>query len=111
MNKWIKRLLLVLQLGGGFFGAMVAISAFTQPGATTSARCIYGIFCSLYVFGIVAGLLLAENLRKRSFFISSLPRDANPTLFLIHSQLPVQFGFGSWPNYWSKWPRSSLQAG
>jgi hypothetical protein len=62
MNKWIKRLLVVLQIGGGFAG-LVVIAQLVIMNAEITAISVMGnvIFGIIFFFGIVAGLVLIED--------------------------------------------------
>ena len=63
MNRWIKRLLAVLQIGGGFAG--LAVIAQLVMKAEMTAISVMGnvIFGVIFFFGIVAGLVLIEDER------------------------------------------------
>jgi hypothetical protein len=63
MNKWIKYLLIVLEVGGGFAGISMMF-IFQQWRASTSHYFwwVFSIYvCFLFLFGIVAGLALVER--------------------------------------------------
>jgi len=63
MNKWVKYLLIVLEVGGGFSGILlILILQQWNPSIPEHAGFFY-IFCIslLFLFGIVAGLALVER--------------------------------------------------
>ena len=49
MNKWPKRLLVVLQLGGGFVGIVLIGSMAVASEMTNSARFILALFSCIYI--------------------------------------------------------------
>ena len=62
MNPWLRRLLLVLTIGGSFTGMAITL----QAGLVAQDRRImlslmYGGFIALYGYGIFAGLRFAEK--------------------------------------------------
>jgi hypothetical protein len=63
MNKWMKRLLVVFQIGGGFAGLVVGAQYLFMSDASVTSVIICLIFSTIFVFGIVTGLVLIENER------------------------------------------------
>lgn len=63
MNKWIKYLLIVLEVGGGFAG--ISMMFILQQWNTSTSQYFWWIFSIyvgfLFLFGIVAGLALVER--------------------------------------------------
>ncbi|HUU16910.1 MAG TPA: hypothetical protein VMW72_07170 [Sedimentisphaerales bacterium] len=63
MNKWIKYLLIVLEVGGGFTG--ISTMFLLQQWNTSTYRYFWWVFSIyvvfLFLFGIVAGLALVER--------------------------------------------------
>jgi hypothetical protein len=63
MNRWIKYLLIVLEVGGGFAGFSVLIVSLMNTGITASSWIFPIISGAMFLFGIVAGLALIERPR------------------------------------------------
>jgi hypothetical protein len=63
MNKWIKRVLLLLQIGGGFTGVSITVQTLMRVEPTVGVVVISLIFGAIFGFGMVAGLALVENER------------------------------------------------
>jgi len=109
MNNWIKRLLIVFEIGGGFLGLSVASQNLLSNELNSTSKIISAIFAGLFALGIVAGVMLAEN-RKSAFRFSLLyqilqiPQFVSPVLTYVftsgfmlgvHAQLTlddVKFG-------------------
>ena len=67
MNKGIKRVLLVSELGGGFLGLCLILQMFFMPELTAGSAIVYIVFAGIFLFGTIAGILIAENHRKAIF--------------------------------------------
>lgn len=64
MSKWIRRILLVLQIGGGFTGiAVLVLSGNFCSQAPVSTRMVATVLSLLFSLGIIGGLALAEEKR------------------------------------------------
>src|ERR1035441_497813 len=61
MNRWLKRLLLVASIGGGFTGAIIASM---QERRTLFDYSVDGVFILAFLYGIWAGLKLVEDERE-----------------------------------------------
>jgi hypothetical protein len=62
MNIWLRRLLLILTVGGGFIGVAVTIQYFPQTDKVVVYIMLFA-FVGLYAYGIFAGLKLSESSR------------------------------------------------
>jgi hypothetical protein len=62
MNPWMKRLLLILEIGGGFVGLSVILLNVMEGQFAGGAFFVAAVFALVYCYGIGAGLVLAENL-------------------------------------------------
>jgi hypothetical protein len=58
MNKWLKVLLVVLQIGGGLLGLGLIGRSLWAGDFTSITLIIHGAFAILFVFGILAGVAL-----------------------------------------------------
>ncbi|UCC21790.1 MAG: hypothetical protein JSW23_08225 [Planctomycetota bacterium] len=61
MNKWFTRLIIILQIGGGFAGVVSIAPNFVSTDSTPLSFVLNTIFTGLFLFGIVAGLSLIEK--------------------------------------------------
>jgi hypothetical protein len=84
MNRFVRCLLIIIQVGGGFFG----LCTLNTTGAI-QAKMIFGILC---VFGIAAGLLIVESPRKG--IISSLIYQGLQIVFFSSNVITYQFFTG-----------------
>ena len=65
MHKIVRRILVILQVGGGFAG--ITFLVLSRPWAREAARGVWPalvVLVSLYSLGILAGVLLAEGQRR-----------------------------------------------
>ena len=92
MSKWIERLLLVAQIGGGFAGFIGIFYSLgsTKPSNTTIV--IHVLLSLIFLLGIIAGLTLIENrnwgLRlSRIYQLIQIPILTCPHLY-IFSRMP-----------------------
>jgi hypothetical protein len=61
MNRWIKRALIVIEIGGGFTGLVFLLREHPWNETIPLTFSIFtAIFAFLYIFGITAGLTLVE---------------------------------------------------
>jgi len=62
MNRWIRRLLIVLEIGGGFTGLSMTVVPLTR-GVNMPAHAVlgFGVFACVFFFGIVSGLMLVDR--------------------------------------------------
>lgn len=98
MQIWLKRLLLVFEIGGGFLGlAMTAQNLFTSEAEKLVLTPGIG-FGLLYLFGIIAGLVLAEN--ERAGILLSLIYHALQVPVFASSYLTYSFSSGFCLNIW-----------
>jgi hypothetical protein len=63
MNKWMKRLLVVFQIGGSFAGLVINLQYLVARDVPVSSAILGLIFTAIFVFGIIAGVALIENER------------------------------------------------
>lgn len=62
MKLWLRRLHLVLTIGGGFAGMVITLQAiFTAKGANPMFYVVLGTFVCLYGYGVFAGVRFAET--------------------------------------------------
>lgn len=61
MNKWVKWVLILLQLGGGFAGLCISIGSLINLECDIFETSIYVIFSLLYSYGIFCSYLLIES--------------------------------------------------
>jgi len=62
MNKWVRRVLIVLEIGGGFTGFSVMLTSLTgDVNLPAYAVTGLGLFACVFLFGIVSGLTLVDN--------------------------------------------------
>lgn len=62
MNRWIRRILIVLEVGGGFAGLVMILESL-QRGANMPAHAVIGfaVFACVFLFGVVSGLALVDR--------------------------------------------------
>jgi hypothetical protein len=58
MNKWVKRALTALQIGGGLVGLGIITQVLRHVEQTPASLIIHACFAALFAFGIAAGVLL-----------------------------------------------------
>jgi len=63
MNKWLRRILLINQIGGGLIGLMTITNVFSFGRVTATTVVLAIIWAALFCLGIVAGLALVEKPR------------------------------------------------
>ncbi len=71
IHKWLKRLISVLEIGGGFLGLIICLSALFNPSDTFANTALLLLFSVVFFFGIIAGVCLIEN-RKYGTILSLL---------------------------------------
>ncbi len=62
MNRWVRRILIVLEVGGGFMGfSMMLVSL--KGGVSMPAHAVigFGVFACAFLFGIFSGLTLVDK--------------------------------------------------
>lgn len=83
MNIWLRRLLLILTIGGGFVGIALTIQFFTQADKVI-AYVMLVAFSGLYGYGIFVGIKLSEGppLLKhlRLYFGLQIPFISSPVI-------------------------------
>lgn len=85
MNSWMRRLNLVLTIGGGFVGVVVTLQAFfASEEANPMFYALLCAFMGLYGYGIFAGLRLVEAPEERKhlaiFYWLQVPWISSPIL-------------------------------
>ena len=62
MNKWVRCVLIVLEIGGGFTGLSMTLASLTR-GVSMPAHAVigFGAFVCVFLFGIVSGLALVDK--------------------------------------------------
>ncbi|MEN6428473.1 MAG: hypothetical protein ABFE13_24260 [Phycisphaerales bacterium] len=64
MNRWVRRILIVLEVGGGFTGlSLMLVSLKSATNMPAHAVVGLSLFACVFLFGIVSGLALADRLR------------------------------------------------
>ena len=63
MNRWVRRILIVLEIGGGFTGLSLTLASL-ESAMNMPAHAVVGLglFACVFLFGIVSGLALADRL-------------------------------------------------
>ncbi len=61
MGAWIKRIIAVLQIGGGFMGVILCSEALMNSEKDPIYIAINSVFGFLYLLGIIAGVSLLES--------------------------------------------------
>ncbi len=94
MNRWLRKLFLVLSIGGGFAGLAVTCAQLFQPSQPLFYYVLCFVVCLAYIQGILSGLVLAENeeegLRQLSwYFLAQVPVFISPVI-------SYQFAAGAW---------------
>lgn len=64
MNKWVRHIMIVLEVGGGFTGLSLMLGSL-KSAMNMPAHAVIGLslFACVFLFGIVSGLALANRLR------------------------------------------------
>ena len=83
MNRWWRRVLAVLTIGGGFMGVITNIGIMADlRSKTAGALILYSVVALLYGYGIVLGVRLAEKTRIDwqiiIFYLIQIPWFASP---------------------------------
>jgi len=94
MNRWLRRLFLVLSIGGGFAGLAFTGSQLLQPSHPLLYYVVCFVVCLAYIQGILSGLVLVENeaegVRQLSwYFLAQVPVFISPVI-------SYQFSVGAW---------------
>lgn len=64
MNRWIRHVLIVLQVGGGFMGLSLMVTSLKSAQNMPSHAVIgFSLFACIFLLGIVSGLALVDRLR------------------------------------------------
>ncbi len=65
MNIWFRRSLVVLTVGGGFFGAVISTDTlFAAKNTPVFGYAMIALVIALYIYGIFAGIRLSEDARR-----------------------------------------------
>jgi hypothetical protein len=85
MNIWFRRFLVVLTVGGGFLGViMAADTLFTAQNTPVFAYAMLGLIIGLYAYGIFAGIRLSEDASHYDhvlfFYALQVPVFSSPVL-------------------------------
>jgi hypothetical protein len=110
MNAWLRRLLLVLTIGGGFVGVLLTIPFLAQADKVIAYVMVIA-FVALYGYGIFLGLKLSEGVAPlralRVYFALQIPFISSPlvayrfstgfqtTIAIGQSRLAVDWRLGS----------------
>ncbi|MBD5779912.1 hypothetical protein IEN85_10470 [Pelagicoccus sp. NFK12] len=111
MKPWLANVHLIASIGGGFTGAVTSTAPLFQQGFSLGLLIIVAIACSIYVYGIFAGLRLvadrSETLHLKIFYSLQVPVFYSPlfsyfvaagayvTLGISGLSLNFNFAFGS----------------
>jgi hypothetical protein len=64
MNKWVRRILVMLEVGGGFMGlSLMLVSLKSATDMPAGAMIGFSLFTCLFLLGIISGLALADKSR------------------------------------------------
>lgn len=64
MKTWIKRIAGIFQIGGGFMGVITTLKSLLYANLNGSTFITVAVFCALYAFILLAGVLLFEDHSK-----------------------------------------------
>ena len=71
MNIWFRRFLVVLTVGGGFFGAVISTDTlFAAKDTPVFGYAMIALVIALYTYGIVSGIRLSEDASHTATFYS-----------------------------------------
>ncbi len=91
IHKWLKRLISVLEIGGGFLGLVICLSTLFSSSGSLPEVVVSLVFSGVFIFGIIAGVCLIED-RKSGTILSLLFQAIQ--IFRLSSGL-ITFSFGS----------------
>jgi hypothetical protein len=105
MNIWFRRSLVVLTVGGGFFGAVISTNTlFAAKNTPVFGYAMIALVIALYTYGIFAGIRLSEDARHYGhvlfFYALQVPFFSSPILLYrfacgFHATIwVVGFSFG-----------------
>lgn len=105
MNIWFRRSLVVLTVGGGFFGAVISTDTlFAAKNTPVFGYAMIALVIALYTYGIFAGIQLSEDARHYGhvlfFYALQVPLFSSPILLYrfacgFHATIwVVGFSFG-----------------
>ena len=105
MNIWFRRSLVVLTVGGGFFGAVISTDTlFAAKNTPVFGYAMIALVIALYTYGIFAGIRLSEDARHYGhvlfFYALQVPFFSSPILLYrfacgFHATIwVVGFSFG-----------------
>ena len=79
MSTWLRLTLVTLSVGGGFAGLAAIVDAMCGPAAQgVATAAIFVGFLSVFLFVLIAGLLLVQN-----------PRRVTPMIVALALQVPI----------------------
>lgn len=79
MSTWLRLTLVTFSVGGGFAGLAVAVDAMCAPAPQSGATmAIFAGFLAVFLFVLIAGLLLVQN-----------PRRVTPLIVALALQIPI----------------------
>jgi hypothetical protein len=83
MNNWLRRLLLILLVGGGFAGVALITEFVFQPMKPIARFVLLGFGC-IYCYGVLIGLKLGEGIPclkyLRLYFALQIPFVSSPII-------------------------------
>jgi len=105
MNIWFRRFLVVLTVGGGFFGAVISTDTlFAAKDTPVFGYAMIALVIALYTYGIVSGIRLSEDASHYGhvlfFYALQVPFFSSPILLYrfacgFHAKIwVVGFSFG-----------------
>lgn len=91
MNRWLERLLILSEIGGGFLGIALVARDFSVSEKNMVFMIVNAAFAVVFLLGIIAGFALIES-PQRGVVLSGLYQALQIPSFVFYS---VEYHFGS----------------
>jgi hypothetical protein len=109
MNIWIRRLFLLVSVGGGFAGFTSLAALAFSPGLSVTGYFLCAVMTAAFAFGVVAGFVFLTDEEKGLSWLSwyhmvQIPAFSSAIYtYQFSSGLALNLGFGSQGFAWFFW--------
>ena len=99
MNRWLRNLVLLLQIGGGLWGVGLVGRLFLAEDLTQIAMIIHGAFILVFLFGILAGVALIKK-PILGLVLSVIYQGIQIPIIILPAVAYTMFSGATWNVYW-----------
>ena len=99
MNRWLKGLVLLLQIGGGVCGFFLIGRSLLAGDVTRAAMIIHAAFMIIFAFGILAGVALMRK-PKLGLILSVIYQGIQIPIIILPAAAFTMFSGASFNVYW-----------